>query len=303
MKVGSDAADTLKKQSELQQIPFANLLWIYMAEDMMQRFYQSSYKEILWLENDEFLEEREDLTRAERQIRFLYKQSERSWPEEKLVPGQKLSIPMMAHLIEEVFGEKNVQQIRWRWDIAQKSADYEVHLTGNYKEMEVPFVLGFHTITTENIHPVSRERKYLAIKGKGISYLTYSLESQISLDLYEIMAKLELIQDMGCYYRTYEILCTQSLSGRYVIDELQRLTEKQIKVRKETRIAQIAGYAEYGYMCKRWERYLRSQGATAVPWAEALARILTFLEPLWHCLCTNEIFFDDWMPELGRFLG
>ena len=34
MKVGSDAADTLKKQSELQQIPFANLLWIYMAEDM-----------------------------------------------------------------------------------------------------------------------------------------------------------------------------------------------------------------------------------------------------------------------------
>ena len=107
MKVGSDTADTLKKQSELQQIPFANLLWIYMAEDMMQRFYQSSYKEILWLENDEFLEEREDLTRAERQIRFLYKQSERSWPEEKLVPGQKLSIPMMAHLIEEVFGEKN----------------------------------------------------------------------------------------------------------------------------------------------------------------------------------------------------
>ena len=78
MKVGSDTADTLKKQSKLQQIPFANLLWIYMAEDMMQRFYQSSYKEILWLENDEFLEEREDLTRAERQIRFLHKQSERS---------------------------------------------------------------------------------------------------------------------------------------------------------------------------------------------------------------------------------
>ena len=171
MKVGSDTADTLKKQSELQQIPFANLLWIYMAEDMMQRFYQSSYKEILWLENDEFLEEREDLTRAERQIRFLYKQSERSWPEEKLVPGQKLSIPMMAHLIEEVFGEKNVQQIRWRWDIAQKSADYEVHLTGNYKDMEVPFVLGFHTITTENIHPVSRERKYLAIKGARSAWI------------------------------------------------------------------------------------------------------------------------------------
>ena len=130
MKVGSDAADTLKKQSELQQIPFANLLWIYMAEDMIQRFYQSSYKEILWLENDEFLEEREDLTRAERQIRFLYKQSERSWPEEKMVPGQKLSIPMMEHLIEEIFGEKNAQQIRWRWNIAQKGAAYEVHLTG-----------------------------------------------------------------------------------------------------------------------------------------------------------------------------
>ena len=94
-----------------------------------------------------------------------------SWPEEKLVPGQKLSIPMMVHLVEEVFEEKNVQQIRWRWDIARKSADYEVHRTGNYKDMEVPCVLGFHTITTENIHPVSRERKYLAIKEKEFHIL------------------------------------------------------------------------------------------------------------------------------------
>ena len=36
---------------------------------------------------------------------------------------------------------------------------------------------------------------------------------------------------------------------------------------------------------------------------DALDLILAFAGPVWNCLCDNEIFCDDWMPELGRFLG
>jgi len=117
------------------------------------------------------------------------------------------------------------------------------------------------------------------------------------------MDKLELIGDMGSYYRVYQILRSQPLSGRYVLEELTVLTDNAPKVKTERRLEQIAGYRDYAYMRKRWEKYLRNHGQQSVPWAEVLELILEFLRPIWHSLCSNEIFFDDWMPELGRFLG
>lgn len=118
-----------------------------------------------------------------------------------------------------------------------------------------------------------------------------------------MMEWLELVSDMGCYWRTYEILKTQSLSGRFVLEELQTLTENEPGVKTKKRFAQISEYRDYAYMRKRWEKYLRNHGKKKVAWEEALELILTFAEPVWNCLCDNEIFFDDWMPELGRFLG
>ena len=38
-------------------------------------------------------------------------------------------------------------------------------------------------------------------------------------------------------------------------------------------------------------------------WEEVMDRIVSFTEPLWDALCENTVFLDDWMPELGRFLG
>ena len=38
-------------------------------------------------------------------------------------------------------------------------------------------------------------------------------------------------------------------------------------------------------------------------WEETLDLILDFLTPVWSAFCNDEIFYDDWMPELGRFMG
>ena len=38
-------------------------------------------------------------------------------------------------------------------------------------------------------------------------------------------------------------------------------------------------------------------------WEEVVDRIMAFMKPVWRALCADEIFFDDWMPELTRFLG
>ena len=152
--------------------------------------------------------------------------------------------------------------------------------------------------------PGTREEELIAVGGgRTISYLVYSPESELSYDLFAIMDKLELIGSMGSYYDAYRLLRTQPLSGRYVLEELTVLTAASPKMRKEQRLKQLDGYRAYTYMRKRWEKYLRNHGLAEVPWEDAIDLILVFVSPIWESLCRNEIFFDDWMPELGRFLG
>ena len=55
-------------------------------------------------------------------------------------------------------------------------------------------------------------------------------------------------------------------------------------------------------MRKRWTAACKKVRKEK-PWEDALDIIVAFLEPVWNALCNNEIFFDDWMPELGRYLG
>ena len=70
----------------------------------------------------------------------------------------------------------------------------------------------------------------------------------------------------------------------------------------EKRLNQLKSYREYGYMRKRWIAACKKQSIEA-KWEDTLDTIVAFLEPIWNALCNNEIFFDDWMPELGRYLG
>ena len=69
------------------------------------------------------------------------------------------------------------------------------------------------------------------------------------------------------------------------------------------RMEQITSYKEYGYMKKKWMQYCRTRNGEVVSWEQLMDRLLIFLTPLWKALCEDEIFFDDWMPELGRFLS
>jgi len=103
MKVGVCEAEELKKRSSECGIPFADLLWGYVVEDMMLRISSSPYKDILWLESFPILGEKAYRQRSERQIRFFYQESERAIPPQKLQPGQKLSETMAEHMLEESF--------------------------------------------------------------------------------------------------------------------------------------------------------------------------------------------------------
>ena len=304
MKVGVCEAIELKNRSEELSIPFADLLWGYTVEDLMLRITTSVYGDCLWLMSLPLLGENAYRQRAKKKIRFFYKASEEEIPPEILKPGQRLSVAMGEHMKQEIFGSENEQKIRWEGTVTALPGGLRLSMTAYYFDMNVPLNIEIYRFGAISQSPGQREDALLAVgDGRRISYLVYSPESEMSYDLFAIMDKLELIGSMGSYYDAYRLLRTQSLSGRYVLEQLDALTASSPVMRKEQRLYQVASYGTYTYMCKRWEKHLRSHGLAEVPWEEAHGLILKFLSPIWESLCRNEIFFDDWMPELGRYLG
>ena len=303
MKVGVCESTELKERSEALAVSFADLLWGYVVEDMMLRVSTSAYKEVLWLMTLPLLGIDAYRERAKKHIRFFYQESERALPPEKLRPGQKLSLAMGNHICKEVFDGENAQKIIWESSVSAIAGGVVLNLIANYQDMKVPLTLEIYSFGAVTQIPGKKEEELPAIGGKKITYLVYSPESELSYDLFAIMDKLELIASMGSYYDAYRLLKSQSLSGRYVLEELTLLAKSSPKIKKAQRLKQLEGYRTYAYMRKRWDKYLRNHGVKAVAWEEALDIILAFVGPIWKSLCRNEIFFDDWMPELGRSLG
>jgi hypothetical protein len=168
--------------------------------------------------------------------------------------------------------------------------------------MEVPVTLAIRVIRGANLSPGMRQDDLPALGGRQLLYPIYESEDRLCRELFTIVDRLELINDMESYYYVYRILKSRNIKGRHITDEMNALLEASPRVRKEQRIEQIAGYRSYAYMRKRWDKYMRHHGHEELAWEDVLDLIVNFLKPIWNCLCRDEIFFDDWVPEIGRFI-
>jgi hypothetical protein len=302
MRIGIGDAGELKKRSVELEIPFADLLWGYIIEDFMLRIYDSRYGELWWLETYPVLGLEVYREKERKTLRFCYRECKMKRSAAKTDPGQKLTEPMAEHMLEQMFSMENIWQVHWRWDLVMESGEAKIHFVGSYRDMEVPINVVVRPISGEKLSSGIRCDALSALGGRELMYPIYAPESLLCREIYMIVERLELINDMESYYNAYRILKTESIKGRDVLDEMGGLLRSAPKVKKEQRIEQIAGYRSYAYMRKRWEKYARHHGRDELKWEEVLDLILTFLKPIWHCLCSDEVFFDDWMPEIGRFI-
>jgi hypothetical protein len=209
---------------------------------------------------------------------------------------------MAEYMLEQMFSMENIWQVHWQWDLIMESGEAKIRFTGSYRDMEVPINAVVRPISGEKLSYGIRCDYLPALGGRQLMYPIYAPESLLCREIYLIVERLELINDMESYYNAYRILKTESIKGRDVLEEMGELLKSAPKVKKEQRIDQIAGYRSYAYMRKRWEKYARHHGRDELKWEEVIDLILTFLKPIWHCLCSDEVFFDDWMPEIGRFI-
>ena len=258
--------------------------------------------EYLWLTNEQAVGLEAYKKKSKERVAFLYVESGKKNYLSHTVAGQALDQELFALLLEELFSH-NGEEVQWEYTVAETEKGKSLHLTFSYMDMQVPVSV---YIGTSAIQTQKRKKKELSLlfdERKTCSYLCYSKESILAESLFEMMRKLELISDMEAYGEANEILKNYSISGRYILEEFSAMAEKEPKVATMKRLEQIASYKNYAYMKKRWQQYERSHNSEKEDWESVLTRILKFMGPVWKALCADEIFFDDWMPELERFLG
>jgi len=308
MKLDVDFPQAWKEKSTKEQIPLSDILYRYAVENLMLRVERSTFKDYLWLTNEQAIGEAAYKKNTKERLEFIYVESGKKNFHNYVVAGQPFEYRIVELLIEELFStpldvKQGYGDIQWECNVGEIGTGVYLLLDGTYMDMQVPITMRIDVAHLNTQIPKKKEFKLIFNDKKTGSYYSYSKESILSEALFEIMRKLELISDMESYDVVNDIIKSQTISGRHIIEDLMILAQKEPKVLSMKRLDQIASYKKYGYMKKKWQQYEKKHKEAYVDWEEIVERLLAFLTPIWTALCENEIFFDDWMPELGRFLG
>ncbi len=296
----------LKQISMEKNIPYSDVLWEYVAEDFLWRISAGELEEFLWLKKPDYV--------AGERLLLYYVAGNNSKDRDPLDE-------ILRNVIIEDAGINDRSDIVWLlagdidYTAGSVGANLSINNSGNSypvekwslvakcDDIDVPFSIKIEWISEENAGiPVGKDIEAMNLFHKNIHINAYSPESILGEQIFEIMEKLELVSDMKPFVSAYMILRDNSISGRHIIDIFKLKAQEKPKVVTMRRLEQIKGYRSYAYMKKRWNQYAKRNGIDT-GWEDALDLILGFLEPVWIAFCSNEIFFDDWMPELGRFLG
>lgn len=303
MKLGTEFPQEWKIISIKEDIALADILYGFAVEDLMQRISKSSFKEYLWLAKEDSLGIDAYRKKVKPRLEFYYVEREKKSFHIETMAGDTFGKSIIELFFKELFQEKPEDDLIWEYKMQESEMGVDLFFTGIYKDMQVPVTVSINPLQVVSKKAKEKNQLLFINEKKWFSYYSYSIENILAEDLFEIMRKLELISDMSCYDRVNEILKNHAIGGRYIIEEFHNLGKVEPKVVTLKRLQQLSSYKGYGYMKKKWQQYAKHRYDSYEDWEVLIKRMIRFIEPIWTALCEDEIFFDDWMPELERFLG
>ena len=277
----------IKEKAEKLNIPFKNLLSAAVSEIIIELLANGKYCNELYLCN--YNEFNQDVYRNLCITNIYY--------EYVKDVDDKMAILYMRDILKEIMSKAALEGFAVNGSVE----DNRITLKITVDEMYIPLHLYFkkHGTTHE---PEKITIQLIAYENRAVDVLTNPKEEELSKHLFEIIEKLELINDMDHYMNAYEILSANPINGRKVKDRLAELVrEKNITV-DDTRIKMLSSYSDYTYMKKKWKVELRQKKKSEPEWSDVNKCIMNFLEPIWEAMEKNMVFLGDWMPQLKRFL-
>lgn len=292
----------LKAKSEELKIPFANLLAGYVLEELMYMIEDSPFSRVLLLKNGDIFGVGQYSGGSQLSLEFAYVQDKKLMEGTGFAPGAPFSLKLAYIMLAHFMRREKVPEIRWRGRTSVTEKEIFMYITGEFAEMTVPVRIHIDLFEGECDSYEKRSFSSFLCAGEKIEYLSYPADMLLAETLYEILNEMELIPDMEPYSRVYHTLKEQIIHGRSIKEELSHCLKEKEMEPERGRVDEILAYCSYGYMKKRWEKYVRHKKEKEVSWEELLKVLGDFLSPVWKSLCEDEVFLGDWMPELGRFL-
>lgn len=238
---------------------------------VLERILESGYKEKLWMKKR--LEEES----AESGLTF--------YPAKD---NQQEMLEQLRDLFQKERREGNDQP----FSVETKN---RIVLEIEIEKYRIPFFIAVEPYREVALYPVEEALGEM-------KYYRFPTEEYLAHGFYEIFDKLELLNDLFWYKEIYDILRTETIDGRRVRDCLGKLLETKKIPSFEKRLDTIKSYENYGYMKKKWKSEKKRQNQDFPEWKEVIALLVTFISPIFHAIIEDEIFFEDWMPQLGRYL-
>ncbi len=277
----------VKQKSEELNITFANMLPGVVCEAIVDILFQSVYKDELYLCNGSQLNADYYRDFVVNELYFdFYKDID-----------PKLDPLYFKDILKLIISKAAAEALIIKGHLE----DNCIRLRVTVGDMYVPVLLHFCRQKSK----VEGEKLTLPLtmyKNRTIDCLASSKEEALVRCLTEIISKLELINDMDCYYDAYEILASCPINGRHVKTRLEEsLAEKDIKI-TESRIKILGTYSDYTYMKKKWKVELRQKKKSEPQWSDLFKCLFGFIEPIWMAMENNQVFLGDWMPQLKRYL-
>ncbi len=277
----------IKEKSEQLNIPFKNLLSAAVSEIIIELLANGKYCNELYLCNyNEFNRD----NYKDNAITNIYYEYVRD-------VDDKMAVLYMRDILKEIMMKASLEAMVVEGTVK----DSFIMLKITVDEMYIPLYLHFKK--HQSAHEPEKIRiNLVAYENRAVDVLTNPKEEELSKHLFEIIEKLELINDMDHYYIAYDILVTNPINGRKVKDRLQVLMNEKNIIADESRINMLSNYTDYTYMKRKWKVELRQKKKSEPEWSDVNKCIVNFLKPIWQTLETNMVFLGDWMPQLKRFL-
>lgn len=277
----------IKEKAERLNIPFENLLSASVAELIIELLANGKYCNELYLCNYNDFKEEVYKNFCITNIYYEYVKE----------VNDKMAILYMRDILKEIMSKAALEGFAVKGSVENNGIILKITVDEMYIPLHIYFMkhLSMHEPETISI-------KLIAYENRKVEVLTNPKEDELTKNLFEIIEKLELINDMDNYLNVYDILTSSPVNGRKVKDRLsEKLNEKGILI-DDKRLSMLEQYGNYTYMKKKWKVELRQKKRTEPSWEEVNTCLINFLKPIWEAMEKNIVFLGDWMPQLKRFL-
>lgn len=280
-----------KKTISCRNRDYRNQLMTFAASEIAALIASTPFKDRLWLRNPQVLNGEDN--HADRVLlQYSYTNP---------VPADRLLDEILIGLQQwpKIFGKQTEPYFTAEGTVTDENM---ILLTLYYENKRIPVAIGLTRDPDPAVEPKVVRHSMVLDPDRFADILEMSFDDEAAECFATIIEKLELITDMSPYGRLCELIRTRSLRGRYIAERIEHFCDrKNIRLSKE-RLEIFLEYGDYIYMERKWDKYKKRHKDMSLSWKETHEKVSLFVKPIYEAISGQEVFFGDWMPELGRFL-